>query len=198
MKKTILISISGALIASAILSGCGTEKSTLDSKDTNKNISSKQETKKAQKEKAASYNDTQVSTHKKVYDNLRKQNLTHEQAKEQIMRRNELSNSIDKERQDKISEKKSVSLGEIVVTPSDGKKLFTSCSGCHGKNGEISALGKSKIIANMKSAEIVSSLKGYQNKTYGGSMKNLMESQVSRLSQNDINSLANYISSLKK
>jgi cytochrome c len=154
MKKTILISISGALIASAILSGCGTEKSTLDSKDTNKNISSKQETKKAQ---------------------------------------NELSNSIDK-----VSEKKSVRLGEIIVTPSDGKKLFTSCSGCHGKNGEISALGKSKIIADMKSTEIVSSLKGYQNKTYGGGMKNLMESQVSRLSQNDINSLANYISSLKK
>lgn len=55
---------------------------------------------------------------------------------------------------------------------------YTKCVACHGANGEKSALGKSKVIADMSKAEIVVALKGYQDGSYGGPMKGLMAAQV--------------------
>ena len=51
---------------------------------------------------------------------------------------------------------------------------YAKCVACHGATGEKVALGKSKIIKDMTKAEIVASLKGYQDGTYGGAMKGLM------------------------
>ena len=51
---------------------------------------------------------------------------------------------------------------------------YAKCAGCHGADGEKAALGKSKIIKDMPKAEFVAALKGYQDGTYGGAMKNLM------------------------
>ena len=47
---------------------------------------------------------------------------------------------------------------------------YAKCVACHGATGEKVALGKSKIIKDMTKAEIVASLKGYQDGTYGGAM----------------------------
>ena len=52
------------------------------------------------------------------------------------------------------------------------------CMGCHGKQFEKSALGKSKIVADMNVSSIVEALNGYQDGTYGGPMKGLMSAQV--------------------
>ncbi|WP_419764932.1 MAG: c-type cytochrome [Arcobacter sp.] len=67
---------------------------------------------------------------------------------------------------------------------------YDKCVACHGANGEKAAMGKSKVLTDMTKAEIVSSLKGYQDGTYGGPMKGLMKGQVTGLSDADINAIA--------
>ena len=70
---------------------------------------------------------------------------------------------------------------------------YAKCAGCHGANGEKAALGKSKIIKDMPKAEFVAALKGYQDGTYGGAMKNLMVGQVKGLDEATIQALADQI-----
>jgi len=66
-----------------------------------------------------------------------------------------------------------------VVSADDALK---SCYGCHGTDFSKKALGNSKIVSNMSEKDIVSALKGYKNRTYGGVMKGVMYGQVNRLS----------------
>ena len=75
--------------------------------------------------------------------------------------------------------------------------LYNACSGCHGVKGEKKAMGRSKVINKMSKKEIVTALKGYKAGTYGGPMKAIMKGQSMRLSEADIKTLANYITSLK-
>ena len=70
---------------------------------------------------------------------------------------------------------------------------YAKCAGCHGADGEKAALGKSKIIKDMPKAEFVAALKGYQDGTYGGAMKNLMVGQVNGLDEATIQALADQI-----
>ncbi|MDF1874307.1 cytochrome C, partial [Sulfurimonas sp. SAG-AH-194-I05] len=81
-----------------------------------------------------------------------------------------------------------VILGALVgaTNVSASADLYKKCSSCHGQNGERKALGKSKVINTMSYTELVDSLKGYKNGTYGGPMKGLMKGQVARLSDADI------------
>ena len=85
----------------------------------------------------------------------------------------------------------------IVTTP-DVSALYKKCAGCHGLNGEKKALNKSEIIKNWDASKIESALKGYKDGTYGGTMKGLMKSQVSSLSDKEISELAQYITTLNK
>jgi cytochrome c553 len=80
----------------------------------------------------------------------------------------------------------------------DGKQLFQKCIACHGVDAQKSALGKSKIIANMSLEENIAALKGYQDGTYGGTMKALMKGQVSKYTDEEIEALAKYITTLGK
>lgn len=75
----------------------------------------------------------------------------------------------------------------------DGQKLYAKCISCHGTNGEKIALGKSKIIKDMSNGDFISALIGYQNGTYGGSMKGLMATQVKAYTNEEIEAIANYI-----
>lgn len=70
---------------------------------------------------------------------------------------------------------------------------YQKCIGCHGANGEKVALGKSKVIKDMTKAEIVASLKGYKDGSYGGPMKGLMKGQVANMSEADMEAIANKI-----
>ena len=70
---------------------------------------------------------------------------------------------------------------------------LAACAGCHGADFSKAALGKSKIIKDMPKAEFVAALKGYQDGTYGGAMKNLMVGQVKGLDEATIQALADQI-----
>ena len=78
----------------------------------------------------------------------------------------------------------------------DGSKIFVKCAGCHGKDAEKKALGKSKIIKDWDEMKVADALHGYKDGTYGGTMKTVMNAQVSNLSDDEINAVAKYISKL--
>ncbi len=75
--------------------------------------------------------------------------------------------------------------------------LYNSCKGCHGANGELKAMGKSKLIKDLTAQQIETALKGYQKGSYGGTMKMVMKAQASRLSAEQIKALSEYISAFK-
>ncbi|MGB5964729.1 MAG: c-type cytochrome [Sulfurimonadaceae bacterium] len=82
-------------------------------------------------------------------------------------------------------------------TAISGHAVFArKCASCHGKNGEKSALNKSQIITGWDTQKTVSALKGYQDGSYGGSMKAIMKGQVSALSDAQIEAVSEYISTL--
>ncbi len=68
-----------------------------------------------------------------------------------------------------------------------------ACKGCHGANFEKKAMGKSKVVKDMSKADIVAALKGYKDGSYGGAMKGMMESQVTALSEADMEAIAGEI-----
>ena len=78
----------------------------------------------------------------------------------------------------------------------DGAALYQVCSGCHGVDGSKAALGKSQPIKGWSVQKTVDALQGYKNGTYGGAMKGLMGSQVSKLNDAQITALGEHISKL--
>lgn len=96
----------------------------------------------------------------------------------------------------KVEEVAAAVAGEIAPVNQKGMDIFVKCSACHGQKAEKKALGTSQIIKGWSAEQVVSSLKGYKNKTYGGSMKTIMISQVATLKDDDIEAVAQYISGL--
>jgi len=78
----------------------------------------------------------------------------------------------------------------------EGHTLFQQCTGCHGQTGEQQALGKSLVINQMTQEQIVMSIEGYLDGTYGRSMKALMKGQVASLTPVQIEMIAEYVASL--
>jgi len=64
------------------------------------------------------------------------------------------------------------------------------CVGCHGANFEKAAMGKSKVVKDMSKEDIIASLKGYKDGSYGGAMKALMKGQVASLDDAAIEAMA--------
>lgn len=83
-----------------------------------------------------------------------------------------------------------------VIAAKSGADLFKVCSSCHGINGEKKALNKSQIIQGWSEIQVTTALNGYKDGSYGGAMKGLMKSQVTKLSDEDIATLSKYISEL--
>ncbi len=73
-----------------------------------------------------------------------------------------------------------------------------TCISCHGLMFEKSALGYSRIVNQMSKEDIIASLNGYKNGTYGGKMKALMANQASRLSTEEIDALAETITNISE
>jgi cytochrome c553 len=78
----------------------------------------------------------------------------------------------------------------------DGAAVFKKCVGCHGMHAEKKALGKSQVIKGWDTQKILTALHGYKDGTYGGTMKSIMKGQVSKLSDDEIKAVAEYISKL--
>ncbi len=80
----------------------------------------------------------------------------------------------------------------------DGAAIFAKCAGCHGQNGEKSALGKSAIIKGEDAAKTVKLLEGYKAGTLNQhGMGALMKGQVASLTDAQIKEVADYIAGLK-
>ncbi len=73
---------------------------------------------------------------------------------------------------------------------------LAACIACHGERFEKAAMGTSKIVKDMSKDDIIKALKGYKNDTYGGSMKDLMKSQVVDLSDADIDAMSESIKNI--
>jgi len=98
-------------------------------------------------------------------------------------------------------EKSRVAVANVIApAPSkpaiDGQTVYKACIGCHGVNAQNKALNKSQVIKGWKSSKIIEALHGYKDGTYGSTMKGVMKSQVSKLSDEDIKAVAEYISKL--
>ena len=85
---------------------------------------------------------------------------------------------------------KRVALGALLATASSYAVSIAACAGCHGQHFEKKAMGKSKVVQDMSIKEIIASLKGYKNGTYGDSMKQMMVSQVKNLKDSDLEAMA--------
>jgi len=81
-------------------------------------------------------------------------------------------------------------------TPSGHSIYAHKCASCHGLKAQKIALNKSQAIAGWDVKKTTEVLIGYQNGTYGSSMKAIMEGQVSTLDDKEIDLLAIYISTL--
>ncbi len=75
----------------------------------------------------------------------------------------------------------------------DVNVAYKGCISCHGINGEKVALGKSKIIKDMSKESFINAMKGYKDGTYGGPLKGMMKAQSMRLSDTDIEAIAEKI-----
>jgi cytochrome c553 len=94
----------------------------------------------------------------------------------------------------KSVQEKAKKVAAPAVPALDGSKLFTACAGCHGSHGEKKAMGKSQIIKGWDSAKVSAALHGYKDGTYGGAMKAIMKGQASKLSDDEIKAIGDYIS----
>ena len=76
----------------------------------------------------------------------------------------------------------------------DGAKLYAACIGCHGAKGDMKALNVSPPLAGQAKEDIAKKIAGYKDGSFGGPMKGVMATQVTKLSDADIDALADYIS----
>lgn len=74
--------------------------------------------------------------------------------------------------------------------------IYNKCVACHGKDGKKVGVAP-KALAGLTKEEVVSFLQGYKNKTIKSPKANLMYAQAKNLSDADINTLAEYIATLK-
>ncbi len=88
-------------------------------------------------------------------------------------------------------------IGATSLFAANGESLYKACAGCHGASGEKAALGKSEIITGWEVQKSVEALTGYKDGSYGKAMKGVMKGQVTRLSDEDIKSIAEYIATFK-
>jgi len=85
------------------------------------------------------------------------------------------------------------------ASASDSELIYKKCSGCHGINGEKKALGRSGSIADMSKEELAKVMLGYKKGEVNKyAMGALMKTQMVKISEDEIVSLAGYISEFKK
>lgn len=85
---------------------------------------------------------------------------------------------------------KIIAVGSLLASSTLFAAGTAGCLGCHGANFEKAAMGKSKIVKDMTKEEIIASLKGYKDGSYGGPMKAMMVGQVKALDDAAIEAMA--------
>jgi len=82
-----------------------------------------------------------------------------------------------------------VTIGLFTISAS-AEVNIKSCAGCHGAKLEKKAMNVSKIVSEMKKADIVAALKGYKDGSYGGAMKAVMKGFAAKLSDKEITAIS--------
>jgi len=81
----------------------------------------------------------------------------------------------------------------------DTQKLYQKCAGCHGSDGKTVALNVSPMIARSDKNATLTKLYGYQQGTLDTvGLGRLMSTQVNRLTPDELEALAEYISKMEK
>lgn len=88
-------------------------------------------------------------------------------------------------------------VGTVTVS-ANTTELYKKCAGCHGENGELSALEASAFIGGQEKNLTIKELTAYKNgelNQYG--LGNIMNMQIETLSEEEIEELASYIAMLQ-
>ncbi len=215
MKKILL----SAVVAIALLSGCGEEKKVVETKpvveakvEEVKKVEPKVEMEKTPEAKLVEQVKESTSTVvTKIAEESKKVAALGTDAvksvSEKVVAKTEEVTKVMTAKAVETKDKIEESINTIVATKTEakdtastdsakGKGLYLKCAGCHGQNGEKAALGKSQVIKGWDSAKVVTALKGYKDGSYGGVMKGVMKSQVTNLSDEEVDALGAFISSL--
>ena len=115
-------------------------------------------------------------------------------AEETVENTHESIKKTAKELNEKVTEKSAEVIKE--TSKIDGSKIFAKCSSCHGQKAEKKALSKSQVIQGWSVSKITNAIDGYKDGSYGASMKGVMKPQVNKLSDAEIQAVAEYISHL--
>lgn len=188
MKKALI----GLAIGAIFFAGCGDDKKT---------VATEQKAAVEQTQEKSTLVSTATQEASKVVDQVKEsatviaQEVKKEAAPVVEAVKTEVVNATTKA-SNEIEQKVNEVAAAITPQSNKGAELFVKCVACHGQKAEKKALGTSQIIQGWEAEKIVTSLKGYKNKTYGGNMKTIMIGQVSTLSDEDIEALAQHISSL--
>lgn len=89
-----------------------------------------------------------------------------------------------------------ISFNSFAGDAAAGKTKAAVCAACHGANGKAT-MPNYPHLAGQNEAYLVSALKAYRSKERQGGMSALMQAQAANLTDDDINNLAAYFSSLK-
>lgn len=85
----------------------------------------------------------------------------------------------------------------VAFAAEDGKALFkTHCQACHGPDGGRPPVPGISPIKGRSSEDLLQMLHGFKNGTFGGAEKQIMEGVVKPLSDDQLKTLADYISKL--
>ncbi len=87
----------------------------------------------------------------------------------------------------------SVVAGALTSGFAAGLSAKHGCIACHGPNMEKKAppvTPETVVVAEMSKEDIVTALKGYKDGSYGRATKGIMQGQAAKLSEDDINAIA--------
>jgi cytochrome c len=77
----------------------------------------------------------------------------------------------------------------------DGGATYNKmCITCHGPDGTETKKSGGHPLKGLSAEDVQKKLSGYQDGTYGGPMKKVMQAMVKRLSPEDITEIAKYVS----
>lgn len=79
----------------------------------------------------------------------------------------------------------------------DGAALYKrNCAGCHGMHGEKNT-GGTQPLQGRNAASIQTMLLGYKAGSYGGAQKGMMQKIVAKLADDELQSIADYVGTLR-
>ena len=181
-KKYSLIAITASAL---MMSGCSDEE-TQGAKEELKKTQVAQKAQEVQKSVEASVKESKEEVKEVLEETKEETQELVQKAKEEVK---ELSKEVDAKPVEKVDE-------VVPQASKSAEEIYKTCLPCHGVKAEKVAMGKSKVIQGWEAAKIVEALKGYKDGSYGGAMKAVMKTQVLRLSEEEMQTVAEYISKL--